>query len=190
MKTRFLHCADIHLGYNQYNSPERGNDFASAFFAVIDTAIAEQVDFVILAGDLFHKRCHRRADPQSSRGRVWKNCKKPASLASPLRAIMSAPTTMSTSAGWTSCLSVTVDLADPRIRGRQAPTSTLRRTGSFHDPVPGVRVHGLPISAPAPMLPSPIMRTHWPSSTTGILNIPYLWPMPASKAYLPTKRAV
>ncbi len=56
MKTRFLHCADIHLGYKQYNSPERGNDFARAFFSIVDAAIAERVDFVILAGDLFHKR--------------------------------------------------------------------------------------------------------------------------------------
>lgn len=53
---RFLHCADIHLGYQQYNHKERFNDFARAFHAVIDQALAHQVDFVILAGDLFHKR--------------------------------------------------------------------------------------------------------------------------------------
>jgi DNA repair exonuclease SbcCD nuclease subunit len=53
---RFLHCADIHLGYQQYNHKERFNDFARAFHAVIDQAITRQVDFVILAGDLFHKR--------------------------------------------------------------------------------------------------------------------------------------
>jgi DNA repair exonuclease SbcCD nuclease subunit len=53
---RFLHCADIHLGYQQYNHKERFNDFGRAFYAVIDKAVAEKVDFVILAGDLFHKR--------------------------------------------------------------------------------------------------------------------------------------
>lgn len=51
---RFLHCADIHLGYQQYNHKERFNDFGHAFYAVLDVALAEKVDFVILAGDLFH----------------------------------------------------------------------------------------------------------------------------------------
>jgi exonuclease SbcD len=53
---RFLHCADIHLGYQQYNQKERFNDFGRAFYAVIDQAVERKVDFVILAGDLFHKR--------------------------------------------------------------------------------------------------------------------------------------
>ncbi len=53
---RFLHCADIHLGYQQYNHKERFNDFGRAFYAVIDQALERGVDFVILAGDLFHKR--------------------------------------------------------------------------------------------------------------------------------------
>lgn len=53
---RFLHCADIHLGYQQYNHKERFNDFGRAFYAVLDQAIEQKVDFVILAGDLFHKR--------------------------------------------------------------------------------------------------------------------------------------
>ncbi len=53
---RYLHCADIHLGYQQYNLKERFNDFGRAFYAVVDQAIEREVDFVILAGDLFHKR--------------------------------------------------------------------------------------------------------------------------------------
>ena len=56
MKTRFLHFADCHLGYRQYNNKERYNDFARGYISVIDKAIEEQVDFVILAGDLFEKR--------------------------------------------------------------------------------------------------------------------------------------
>ena len=54
---RFLHLADIHLGFDRYNSPERTKDF---FFALADAlqkyAIAEAVDFVIIAGDLFEHR--------------------------------------------------------------------------------------------------------------------------------------
>ncbi len=56
MKARFLHFADTHLGYRQYNNLDRYDDFARAFLAVIDVAIAEKVDFVVLAGDLFEKR--------------------------------------------------------------------------------------------------------------------------------------
>ncbi|MEM7126563.1 MAG: exonuclease SbcCD subunit D [Chloroflexota bacterium] len=56
MKARFLHVADCHLGYQQYNRVERFNDFARAFSSIINVAIEEQVDFVLLAGDLFHKR--------------------------------------------------------------------------------------------------------------------------------------
>ncbi len=56
MKARFLHLADCHLGYKQYNCTERFDDFARAFFAIVDTAIKEEVDFVVLAGDLFQKR--------------------------------------------------------------------------------------------------------------------------------------
>lgn len=54
---RFLHLADIHLGFDRYNSPERTKDFFFALFDVIQKyAIAEPVDFVIIAGDLFEHR--------------------------------------------------------------------------------------------------------------------------------------
>jgi DNA repair exonuclease SbcCD nuclease subunit len=56
MKCKFLHLSDVHLGYQQYNHKERFNDFGRAFLHVVDQAIAEQVDFVILGGDLFQKR--------------------------------------------------------------------------------------------------------------------------------------
>lgn len=56
MKARFLHIADCHLGYRQYNLRERFNDFGRAFFSAINFAIDQKVDFVLLAGDLFHKR--------------------------------------------------------------------------------------------------------------------------------------
>ena len=48
-----LHTADTHLGYRQYHRPEREADFRDAFYHVIDAAIAEEVDAVVHAGDLF-----------------------------------------------------------------------------------------------------------------------------------------
>jgi exonuclease SbcD len=56
MRASFIHLADTHLGYEQYGVRERFNDFSRAFWGIIDDAIARNVDFVIIAGDLFHKR--------------------------------------------------------------------------------------------------------------------------------------
>jgi DNA repair exonuclease SbcCD nuclease subunit len=54
---RFLHVADIHLGFAKYDSPERTKDF---FYALEDAlgkyALDTQVDFVLIAGDLFEQR--------------------------------------------------------------------------------------------------------------------------------------
>ena len=54
--TRVIHTGDTHVGYRQYHSPKRRQDFLDAFEAVIDDAIDEQVAAVIHAGDLFHDR--------------------------------------------------------------------------------------------------------------------------------------
>ncbi len=52
---KFLHVADTHLGLEQYNSQERFKDFNRAFREVFKRALEEDVDFVILAGDMFEK---------------------------------------------------------------------------------------------------------------------------------------
>ena len=56
MRARFIHLADVHLGYDQYGSKDRYNDFAKAFQAILDEAIQRKVDAVLIAGDLFNKR--------------------------------------------------------------------------------------------------------------------------------------
>ncbi|MFW5917239.1 MAG: DNA double-strand break repair protein Mre11 [Halorubrum sp.] len=54
--TRVIHTGDTHVGYAQYHSPVRRQDFLDAFGAVIDDAIDGDVDAVVHAGDLFHDR--------------------------------------------------------------------------------------------------------------------------------------
>jgi DNA repair exonuclease SbcCD nuclease subunit len=54
--TRVLHTGDTHLGYRQYHTPERREDYRRAFEAVVDDAIEADVDAVVHAGDLFHDR--------------------------------------------------------------------------------------------------------------------------------------
>ena len=54
--TRVIHTADTHIGYQQYHSAERREDFLTAFERVIDDAIEMDVAAVVHAGDLFHDR--------------------------------------------------------------------------------------------------------------------------------------
>lgn len=56
MKASFIHIADTHLGYEQYGVRERFNDFSRAFWDIIDDALYREADFLVIAGDLFHKR--------------------------------------------------------------------------------------------------------------------------------------
>ncbi|MEM2913753.1 MAG: DNA repair exonuclease [Candidatus Bathyarchaeia archaeon] len=50
----FVHVADAHLGYEQYNLSERREDFDKAFTEVVDKTIELKPNFMIIAGDLFH----------------------------------------------------------------------------------------------------------------------------------------
>jgi len=64
---RFLHMADIHLGYQQYNCRARFDDFGHAFLHAVDQACERGADAVLLAGDLFEKRT---VDPLAMRQAV------------------------------------------------------------------------------------------------------------------------
>ncbi|MDQ4075962.1 MAG: exonuclease SbcCD subunit D [Chloroflexota bacterium] len=52
---RLLHVADVHLGYQQYNSSDRFNDFGYAFECAVSYGVEQKVDAILIAGDLFHK---------------------------------------------------------------------------------------------------------------------------------------
>ncbi len=51
----FVHAADLHLGYAQYGLEARRQDFDNAFKELVDKTIELKVDFMIIAGDLFHQ---------------------------------------------------------------------------------------------------------------------------------------
>ncbi|MEM9804918.1 MAG: metallophosphoesterase, partial [Cyanobacteria bacterium P01_D01_bin.56] len=58
---KFLHVADVHLGFDRYNSKVRTTDFFHTLLDVFERyAIREAVDFVLVAGDLF---VHRMIQP-------------------------------------------------------------------------------------------------------------------------------
>ncbi len=52
----FIHASDFHLGYAQYGLIERFRDYARAFHSVIQYAIDHKAEFILISGDLFHKR--------------------------------------------------------------------------------------------------------------------------------------
>ncbi len=51
--TRFIHASDIHLGSHQYRNEYRSDDFIRAFQEILELAIENYVDFIILGGDVF-----------------------------------------------------------------------------------------------------------------------------------------
>lgn len=51
----FVHVADLHLGYSQYNLDVRREDFDKAFVEVVDKTIELKPNFMVIAGDLFHQ---------------------------------------------------------------------------------------------------------------------------------------
>lgn len=51
--TRILHISDTHLGYRQYGSDTRRDDFADALERAVAVAVDREVDAVIHTGDLF-----------------------------------------------------------------------------------------------------------------------------------------
>jgi DNA repair exonuclease SbcCD nuclease subunit len=63
LMVKFLHIADIHLGIRRYRSEDRARDFFYAWRDCIERyALAEQVSFVLIAGDFFDAR---KVEPQA-----------------------------------------------------------------------------------------------------------------------------
>jgi len=50
----FVHVADLHLGYEQYNLATRREDFDRAFHEVVEKTVELKPDFMVIAGDIFH----------------------------------------------------------------------------------------------------------------------------------------
>lgn len=145
MKARFLHIADCHLGYWQYNSRDRYNDYYAAFLDVIEIAKREQVDFVILAGDLFHKRSIEALTLNQAMAGLerLKLAGIPCIAVEGNHELVYHDERVS----WVQMLAMRqlLTLLHPPAfkEGEPLLTPYHNRVGSYVDPVPGLRVHGL-----------------------------------------------
>lgn len=144
MKARFLHFADCHLGYWQYNHKERFNDFARAFTDIIDTARREQVDFVLLAGDLFHKRSIEALTLNQAMSGLerLKNAGIPCIAVEGNHELAYQNERI----GWVEMLAARqlLTLLNPEFdNGAVRLTPYANRKGAYFDPLPGLRIYGL-----------------------------------------------
>jgi exonuclease SbcD len=144
MKARFLHFADCHLGYWQYHHRERFNDFGRAFIDVIERAIAAHVDFVLLAGDLFHKRSIEALTLNLAMMGLEKL--KAANI--PCIAVEGNHELAyhDERIGWVEMLALRqlLILLQPKfVDGTPRLSPYNQRHGSYIDPLPGLRIHGL-----------------------------------------------
>ncbi len=145
MRFTFLHFADCHLGYRQYGHKERFNDFARAFLDVIRRAIDAQVDFVVLAGDLFQKRAIDALTlNQAVHGlRMLQDAGIPCLAVEGNHELAYYHDTI----GWMEFLAQQdlLILLNPDLRqdGESRLRAYANKRGAYFDPLPGVRVYGL-----------------------------------------------
>jgi len=156
MNIRFLHCADIHLGYLQYNHKERFNDFGRSLMAVVDKAVGKptefdpaitgKVDFVILAGDLFQKR----SIDALTLNQAMRALERLRAAGIPCIAVEGnhERSYYEETIGWMKFLAlqnllILLDAEFVDGRPQLTPWDVQRRQGSYVDLPGGIRVHGL-----------------------------------------------
>lgn len=54
METKFIHCGDLHLGCQPAHLEVRYNDFFISFRKLIEDAIKNKCQYILISGDLFH----------------------------------------------------------------------------------------------------------------------------------------
>jgi DNA repair protein SbcD/Mre11 len=144
MRTRFMHIADCHLGYRQYNLNSRHTDFGRAFVSALLTAIEARVDFVLLAGDLFHKR----AIDALTLNQAMFALEKLKKAGIPCVGVEGnhEHAYYDESMGWMKFLAMQelLVLLDPDFEdGKPLLKAYAKRSGSYFEPIPKVRVHGM-----------------------------------------------
>ncbi len=141
---KFMHIADIHLGYQQYGLKERFNDFSKIFLYLAEQAVEESVDFVLLAGDLFHQR---KVEPLAMRVAIA-GLEKLQNAGIPVLAVEGnhEKPFYQDQLSWMDFLAVTgyLRLLNPRFESGEAKLDPYGdKCGAYVDLPGGVRVYGM-----------------------------------------------
>ena len=144
MRATFLHMADCHLGYRQYNSRERQNDFTRAYLDIIGAAIDREVDFVLLAGDLFEKR----AISPITLDHAITGLERLRKAGIPCLAVEGNHELAyyRDNIGWVRFLAdqELLTLLNPQFDGERVTLPPFeKRRGAYVEPIPGLRVYGM-----------------------------------------------
>lgn len=144
MKFSFMHLADTHLGYRQYGQKERFNDFARAASWAIEEARARQVDFVVLAGDTFHKRSTVQPRTLEQAYYMLEQLQKAGIPCLAIEGNHDRPFYLDTEASWVGFLAQRglVQLLN-FIPGEQDSLLPACPAGQYGEPLPGVLVFGM-----------------------------------------------
>lgn len=144
MRAKFLHFSDCHLGYQQYGSKQRFDDFSRAFMSIVNIAVDQKVDFVVLAGDLFQKR----AIDALTLNNAMRGLERLARAKIPCIAVEGNHELAyyNEAIGWLRFLAereLLILLHPTFENGKPVLRPYERRQGAYFDPLPGLRVYGL-----------------------------------------------
>lgn len=147
MEFSFLHIADAHLGFRQYGLRERYNDFAQALNWAVQEAVKRQVDFVLLAGDLFHKRSYVLPFTVRQMIQILTPLKRDQIPCLAIEGNHDKPFYADGHMSWVEFLAEQgmLQLLNflPDHEGPLRPASAPSPVGHFSEPLPGVRVYGM-----------------------------------------------
>ena len=146
-----MHMADAHLGFRQYGHTEREWDFDDAFRWAINQAMAKQVDFVLLAGDLFQSGSNLQATTFHNAVTHLEALQEAGIPCLVIEGNHDLPRYRAyrTHFGWVRALAETNRLvhlldATPLDAGVEPELACDgRRVGHCAEPIPGVRVYGI-----------------------------------------------
>ena len=146
-----MHMADTHLGFRQYGHTEREWDFDDAFRWAIDQAVAKQVDFVLLAGDLFQSGSNLQAITFNNAVAHLEHLQEAGIPCLVVEGNHDLPPYRAyrTHFGWVRALAETsrliylLDATSLEVGAEPTPASNASRMGHYAEPIPGVRVYGI-----------------------------------------------
>ena len=144
---KFLHLADVHLGNQQSGARESTETFTHAYLNIVQEAIDNKVDFVVLPGDLFDKNAID-ANTLTHAMSGLKRLKKAGIPTIAVEGNHEQPYYKDDNVGWMQWLADRdmLTLLGPKFEDDDVALEKYdpkKRRGAYTEPIPGVRVYGM-----------------------------------------------